>query len=77
MAQAGRSAPAPPGPFACAAPPSPFRTVLVHGAKVYVPLAAGADQGGAGGARRMAAMTWINRLDTRIRFWVSGVVREE
>jgi len=49
----------------------------VHGAKVYIPLGAGADQSGAGGARRMAAITWINRLDTRVRFWVSGVVREE
>ena len=47
---------------------SPYRTVLVQGAKVYVPLAAGTEQG-AGGARRMAAMTWINRLDTRVRVW--------
>ena len=62
---------------ASSAPTTPARTVLVHGAKVYIPLGAGADQSGAGGARRMAAITWINRLDTRVRFWVSGVVREE
>jgi hypothetical protein len=62
---------------ASSAPTTPARTVLVHGAKVYIPLGAGTDQSGAGGARRMAAITWINRLDTRVRFWVSGVVREE
>jgi NhaP-type Na+/H+ or K+/H+ antiporter len=56
-----------------------FRTVLVHGAKVYLPLDGGVElqQGGAGGARRLAALTWINRMDTRVRFWVSGVVRED
>jgi len=75
QAGAARSAAA-----AAAAAKSPtFRTVLVHGAKVYLPLDGGAElqQGGAGGARRLAALTWINRLDTRIRFWVSGVVRED
>jgi hypothetical protein len=71
--------------------------VLVHGARVYVPVGGArapvaedaAPFTGAGPAplhsvptsanlrRREKALSWINRLDTRIRFWVSGVVRED
>ena len=68
MAAPGRGAAGP-------ATPSNYKTVVLHGAKIYIPIEG--DEEGAGGARRNAALTWINSLDTRIRFWVSGVVREE
>jgi NhaP-type Na+/H+ or K+/H+ antiporter len=74
-----------------------YKSVLVHGARVYVPVGGArapvaedaAPFTGAGPAplhsvptsanlrRREKALSWINRLDTRIRFWVSGVVRED
>lgn len=54
-------------------PGSAYKVVMVSGARVYVPVASAAG----GGNRRDRAIGWINRWDTKIRYWVSGVVRED
>lgn len=50
-----------------------YKIVHIQGARVYVPI------GGLESdvTRRDKAVEWINQWDTRIRFWVSGVVRSD
>ena len=55
-----------------------YRAVMVHGAKVYIKSEkAGTTRGAQILSSREKTLSWINGLDTKIRFWVSGVVREE
>jgi len=55
-----------------------YRAVIVHGAKVYIKNEnAGQTRGAEILSSREKTLSWINGLDTKIRFWVSGVVREE
>jgi len=57
---------------------SGYRAVIVQGAKVYIKNDnAGQTRGSEILSSREKTLSWINGLDTRIRFWVSGVVREE
>jgi NhaP-type Na+/H+ or K+/H+ antiporter len=55
-----------------------YRAVIVQGAKVYIKNDnAGQTRGAEILSSREKTLSWINGLDTKIRFWVSGVVREE
>jgi len=55
-----------------------YKAVMVHGAKVYIKSdQAGPTRGAEILSSREKTLSWINGLDTKIRFWVSGVVREE
>jgi hypothetical protein len=55
-----------------------YRAVIVQGAKVYIKNEnAGLTRGAEILSSREKTLSWINGLDTKIRFWVSGVVREE
>jgi NhaP-type Na+/H+ or K+/H+ antiporter len=57
---------------------SGYRAVIVQGAKVYIKNEnAGLTRGAKILSSREKTLSWINGLDTKIRFWVSGVVREE
>jgi NhaP-type Na+/H+ or K+/H+ antiporter len=57
---------------------SGYKAVIVHGAKVYIKHEnAGQTRGAEILSSREKTLSWINGLDTKIRFWVSGVVREE
>jgi len=57
---------------------SEYRAVIVQGAKVYIKNEnSGRTRGAEILSSREKTLSWINGLDTKIRFWVSGVVREE
>jgi NhaP-type Na+/H+ or K+/H+ antiporter len=57
---------------------SEYRAVIVQGAKVYIKNENAEHTRGAEIlSSREKTLNWINSLDTKIRFWVSGVVREE
>jgi NhaP-type Na+/H+ or K+/H+ antiporter len=52
-----------------------YRTVMVQGARVRVPV--GDTRFETAAARRDKTVTWINSWDTKVRYWVSGVVRQD
>jgi hypothetical protein len=52
-----------------------YRVAVIQGARVYVPVGGTALESDL--TRRDKAVEWINQWDTRVRFWVSGVVRAE
>jgi hypothetical protein len=55
-----------------------YKAVMVHGAKVYIKNEnVGPTRGAEILSSREKTLSWINGFDTKIRFWVSGVVREE
>ena len=57
---------------------SGYKAVMVHGAKVYIKNENTVPTRGAEIlSSREKTLSWINGFDTKVRFWVSGVVREE
>ena len=50
-----------------------YRVVIIQGARVFIPNGPIETES----TRRDRAVGWINRWDTKIRYWISGVVRED